>query len=279
MRLARGPVVVVLTSFVLSSLACAEGVAPPKASVRPYEPEPSLALEPPEARAGVEALPPGEAPGAAARAPPPAAAPLPVEGASLDAVKAVARGAAKEGNLEVARSAYRLWLAEDRLDPAPAIGLGRLELEKGDRAAAARLADEALVRDLSSAEAFHLKGRVLLAEKQLSAAAAAFEGAVARPPGHALAFNNLCQIHLKAGEWGRAVEALSAATLLRPDVAYMHNNLGLAYEKLGQTSEALAEYRTAVVLAPRYGSAAANLRRLSALAAAPGRAGFDAVAE
>ncbi len=279
MCLARGPVVVVLTSLVLSSLACAEGAAPPKASVRPYEPEPSLALEPPEATSVLESSAPDEELVGAELAPPPPSAPLPVEGAALDAVKAVARGAAKEGNLEVARSAYRLWLAEDRLDPAPAIGLGRLELEKGDRAAAARLADEALVRDLSSAEAFHLKGRVLLSERQLSAAAAAFESAVELDPGHAFAFNNLGLCHLKAGEWGRAVEALSAATLLRPDVAYMHNNLGLAYEKLGQTSEALAEYRTAVVLAPRYGSAAANLRRLSALAAAPGSGGFDAVAE
>jgi len=185
-----------------------------------------------------------------------------------DALRQTATLARLTGKLDLAiESLSRLGRVRSE-DPLPLIQEARLLVAKHDDEGALEVAQEALLRDDQSAEAYHLQGQVYLHRRQIKDAIQAFLTAVDLDPNHGYAMNNLGFAYLLANENDKAVDMLARASELLPQVAYVANNLGVALERVGKVDEAKLAYARATSLSPKYVKAQLNARRLRNVASA-----------
>jgi Tfp pilus assembly protein PilF len=134
--------------------------------------------------------------------------------------------------------------------------------------------DAALELDLDSADAWHLLGRVEMAEGSVEHAEAAFVKALERDAGHAWAANNLGYVRILQEHFEAALEPLQKAVASRDDEPVFFNNLGIALERTGHAELAALSFAHAVVLG--HGPAEESMQRVEARIEGEGKA-FAAV--
>jgi Tfp pilus assembly protein PilF len=134
----------------------------------------------------------------------------------------------------------------------------RAAARSGDRAALARLADDAVGR-LGPAGLASL-GVTLLHAGDLAGARRVLAGAQKRHPADFwLAFDLAFCWAQPPARSDEAVRLYTAALALRPDSAVVHNNLGCELVHAGRLEEAADHFRAAVRLGPELSGAVANL--------------------
>ena len=112
----------------------------------------------------------------------------------------------RTGRPDAARDAFARTARDAPDDPRPLTGLAALALAAGDFAGTIDLAEQALSRDVSDADALNLKGAALKEMGDFAAARAEFERALDLLPDHAEARANRGALRLLLGEMPAAWE-------------------------------------------------------------------------
>jgi Flp pilus assembly protein TadD len=104
------------------------------------------------------------------------------------------------------------------------------------------------------AEAWHLKGFILMGLDDLPGSAAAFQEALRLNPELQESRNNLGTVYIAQGLYEDAVRTLKPLTEdpLYSTPAFAHGNLGWAYYQLGDTSSARRHLEMSVFLNPKF---------------------------
>lgn len=165
----------------------------------------------------------------------------------------------------------------------------------GDSATALNIVSQVLEQS-ATAEAWDLKGDILLALTQFPGAVDAYRRAVDLAPTHAVYAHDLGRGLMQSGRWGdalislkraaglkpgvwdilcdigtaqlelgfpaEAVLSFSKALAAKPDAAIVHFNRGNALQELGRLDEAEASYRAALDFAPTFVAPAMSLATL-----------------
>ncbi len=119
-------------------------------------------------------------------------------------------------------------------------------------AAAARGLENAIARDIESANRLHQMGA-------LQGAADAYSRILHRKPDHCGALHRLGLIAYQSGQGDTAVELIRRALAIDPGQAEAHNTLGVVLQMLGRPDEALASFRRAAAADPNFVDAHSNL--------------------
>jgi len=140
------------------------------------------------------------------------------------------------------------------------VKLARALFDAGKMSEARKQAERAVEVDEESAAAWHMLGRVAMAERNFDAASASFQRAVEEDPESSYAWNNLGYTLIELTRYEEAAAALENATSGSSPTPYMWNNLGMAYEHMDRIREARAAYRQAAAAGSSKGQV--NLERL-----------------
>jgi Flp pilus assembly protein TadD len=140
------------------------------------------------------------------------------------------------------------------------VKLARALLEAGKMSEARSQAERAVEVDEQSPSAWHVLGRVEMAERDFAAAATSLQRVVDKEPENSHAWNSLGYALIEQGKYEEAAAAMERATSGANPAAYMWNNLGMAYEHLDRIREARAAYRQAASAGSTKGQM--NLQRL-----------------
>ncbi len=140
------------------------------------------------------------------------------------------------------------------------IRLAKALLDVGKTGEARTAAERAVEVDEKSPGAWHVLGRVEMAERDFAAASTSFSRAVQEDPENSHAWNNLGYTLMEQSKFEEAAAALENATSGTSPAPFMWNNLGMAYEHLDRIREARAAYRQAAGAGSAKGQA--NLERL-----------------
>jgi Flp pilus assembly protein TadD len=191
--------------------------------------------------AGCQQSPPPRASAPQASAVGPATTPIASRPASSPTTRPT-----ESGRVETAPPAT---LAED-VEPSPneLVKDARAALAVGELDRALRLAKLAVVEAPGRSAAWNTLGRVQLRRGERAAALDSFEQAVECNPSSAWARNNHGLALLYEGRYEEAVAELEEATELQPDTGLMWNNLGMGYEHVDRLEEARMAYRRAMNL-------------------------------
>ena len=128
------------------------------------------------------------------------------------------------------------------------LGLALIRIGRFSEAAAAE--EQALRLQPDLPEAANILGYALAGLGRWEQAAAAYTRALALRPAHAEAHVNLARALGRINRHREAAEQLLVAIELNPNLGAAHMNLGLEYLALGRHAEALAAARKALTLAP-----------------------------
>jgi Flp pilus assembly protein TadD len=140
------------------------------------------------------------------------------------------------------------------------VKLARALLDAGKIGEARSQAERAVEVDEQSPSAWHVLGRVEMAERDFVAAATSLQRVVEKDPDNSHAWNSLGYALIEQGKYEDAAAAMERATSGANPAAYMWNNLGMAYEHLDRIREARAAYRQAASAGSTKGQM--NLQRL-----------------
>jgi tetratricopeptide (TPR) repeat protein len=201
--------------------------------------------------AALVALVAGTAP---ARAASPAA---PGEHARLEAFQrshgefAAALAAQRRGRLELAAERYAAALAADPAFVEAMVNLARVELARGDRAAADRWLDQALLLEPEYPQTHAVRGLAALEAGELSDAAEDLHTARRMAPDDVEIAVNLGAVLLRQGLVAEARDVLAQAVALDAASAAACFNLALAHDRAGATAQAAFHYRRFLELAPQ----------------------------
>lgn len=104
------------------------------------------------------------------------------------------------------------------------------------------------------AEAWHLKGFILMGLDDLAGSAAAFQEALRINPEFQEARNNLGTVYIAQGRYEDAIRTIKPLIEdpLYSTPAFAHGNLGWAYYQLGDTSSARRHLEMSVFLSPKF---------------------------
>lgn len=180
-----------------------------------------------------------------------------------DTLSVVAVLSRKARQRELAVEAYSRLARLQPEDATPVIQQARMLLEMGRSEEAVTVAQEAIARDATNPEAFHVLGRAHLVRNELASAIERFDQVLALAPTHGYALNNLGFACLRANENQRALEVLRKAAEQLPHVAWVQNNLGIALQRQGFAEEAREAFALATSLSPKYVKARINLDRVA----------------
>lgn len=140
------------------------------------------------------------------------------------------------------------------------VRVARAMLDAGKLGEARAHAERAVEVDAKSPGAWHMLGRVELAERDYAAAEVSFQRAVELDLENSYAWNNLGYALLEQSKFEDAAIAFEQATSGTSPTAFMWNNLGMAYEHMDRIREARAAYRQAAEAGST--KAQANVERL-----------------
>ena len=202
----------------------------------------------------------------------------------LETLLIKAKGAAKRGEAETARTLYRQVLEKHPRNPRARAGLEALEAtantppqQQFDGMVSAYKAgrmDEAARQGQVLAEAYphshgvhNLLGAALLALGDDAAAAEAFRRAIAADPGHPASYNNLAIALRKLGRIDEAEATYREVIARAPDYADARYNLGNLLQLAERDAEAAQHFAAAIRIDPAYVDAHYNLGNLHAKAA------------
>ena len=106
------------------------------------------------------------------------------------------------------------------------VGLGQLELSRGDMRAALSRYGDAIIADDGLAEPHYFSGNLLVRQGDLEGAVATYERALARDPAHLRTYVNLASVHARQTDYGPAVETLRRGLQALPDARELRQQLG-----------------------------------------------------
>ncbi len=152
------------------------------------------------------------------------------------------------GKFAEAEQAFRAALACDDRDPEVHWWLSATLDRLGQKAAAAKAAEEATQRAPDAARYWEHLGHMRAAAGEIEAAAAAFRRSCEIEPARAGAFGALSHTLGALQRWEEAIAAAHAALLLLPENADLFYHLGNLLMAAGAPSEAAIAYRQAIAL-------------------------------
>ena len=145
---------------------------------------------------------------------------------------------------EAAESMYSAALPEHRAEAH--LGLGQLQMSRGNMMEALAHYKEAITADDKLADAHYFHGNLLVRQSELDSAAAAYGRALDRDELHLRSYVNLASVHARQTDYGPAVETLHRALRALPGAAEVQ--LQLARILFVQTRyEEAAEQLTALI--------------------------------
>jgi tetratricopeptide (TPR) repeat protein len=154
------------------------------------------------------------------------------------------------GAYENADRVYRAAASRNPTNPGISLMQARLELTKGDRAAARRFIAEALRKKNNYTDAVFLLSQIDAADGNTPEAIRSATAATILAPGEPLVFFQLGILQYTAGDFAAAATALEQATALNPSYANAKYFLGLAYYRLGRRQDATSQFRDLTVTNP-----------------------------
>lgn len=144
-------------------------------------------------------------------------------------------------------------------DPGARLAAGLVHFEHGRFDEAARIFEEIVRADPSSADALMNLGVTYYRLNRYLGAADAFKRFILLKPTSAQAYARLGFALSQMNIPHEAIESFKAAISYRPDLAQAHWGLGLAYRQLGFYEEAIASFRKVILLQPNFADARFNL--------------------
>ncbi len=184
----------------------------------------------------------------------------PMESAALHFNRSLALSASQYP--DVAEASLLRALELDPNFPGARTALVRLQLTRGDGAAALAHLELLLATELASAHLINLRGVALHLSGRFDEATACFEDAISRQPDFAEAWSNLGNLQYDQRKLESAQLSLERAVALAPGLALAHANLGMVRRDLDERTAARADFERALALRPGYPEA---LRRRAAL--------------
>lgn len=184
------------------------------------------------------------------------------------------------GEFAKAEQAFRAAIAHDDRDPEVHWWLSATLDRLGQKAAAAKAAEEATRRAPDAARYWEHLGHMRAAAGEIEAAESAFSRACQIEPGRASALGALSHTLGALQRWEEAIAAARAALLLLPEDTNLFFHLGNLLFQAGSPIEAAAAYRQAIALG-RAGEdverqLAEALRRAEEIAAMPAEESAEA---
>jgi tetratricopeptide (TPR) repeat protein len=180
-----------------------------------------------------------------------------------------ARGLARRGRYEEARSAYRQAIAAMPRNPELLLELGVLAGQHGDLASARRSLEKALKLDRTDANIPFNLGQVAKAEGQNERAIHYFRQTLTLDPEYHEALFDLGEALYVAGRPAEALPFLDKAVAADPRNAEAHHVRALVLDRLERTAEAVAAYRKVLEIDPGHVNACLNLAIQVAQSGAP----------
>jgi tetratricopeptide (TPR) repeat protein len=123
------------------------------------------------------------------------------------------------------------------------LGLGQLEVSRGNPVAALSRYRDAIAADDDLADPHYYSGNLLVRQGDLGAAVAAYEGALARDPLHLRSYVNLASAHARQTDYGPAVETLRRGLSALPDSGELRQQLARILFVQTRYDEAAAQLR------------------------------------
>ena len=105
------------------------------------------------------------------------------------------------------------------------VGLGQLELSRGDLPAAQSRYRDAIAADDGLAEPHYFTGNLLVRQGDLAAAVLSYERALERDPTHLGSYVNLASVHARQTDYGPAVETLRRGIRVLADAGELRQQL------------------------------------------------------
>lgn len=164
--------------------------------------------------------------------------------------KLVGELALQQGELDIAKKAFRLRVSLQPQDVDALVSLATLLADEGEEAQAEGLLQRAYQLAKASFLPPFALGALKLAQNQLPQARRLLRQALAREESPVAEFL-LGLVELRLGRPGRAIQALQRASELAPDLEEAIYILGLAYLERGHTRKALACFQRVLQLDPQ----------------------------
>lgn len=127
-------------------------------------------------------------------------------------------------------------------NPGIRLSQARLEVLKGDNAAAREFIRQSLELKRNYTDAIFLLSQIEVAEGNLKEAIASVESAALFAPNDPVVFFQLGFLYYNDKNYQKAAEALSRSVGLQPEYANAKYFLGLSLAELGQTEEAVSQF-------------------------------------
>src|SRR5690606_4952270 len=170
----------------------------------------------------------------------------------------------RAGDHPRAEAALKRTLEVDPKHAKGLINLARVLLEQRKASDALEYAEQVVVLDPESGEAWRVLGNARSDLGMTEDAEEAYRKALVLDHRDSWTMNNLGLLKIREGRYEEALPSLARATELRPDVAMFQNNLGVALERSGYMLEAAEAFRAAVEANPQYEKARVSLARIEA---------------
>lgn len=169
-----------------------------------------------------------------------------------------------EGAYEAAVQAYQAALAVNPESPELYLALARLEVSKGDNAAARTQIGKALEKKGDYAAAVYLLAEMQIAEKNLPEATRSVEAVALLSPNDAGVFFQLGLLYYDQNRFDEAVLAFGRAVAINPQYANAKYLLGLSLYETKDVQGALAQFKELRVTNPDNAEVASVIVNLEA---------------
>ena len=182
---------------------------------------------------------------------------------------ALARGeqALDDGDLELARQAYRSVLRVHPAHPSAALGLAQTYIETRQFDTARRFVEiaDGIRSDHDRAALGFVIGQLARHDGDLLEAVRRFHESVSYKPGFWRAWLALGRVQTKRGMFAEAREAFGAAAKFAPTQAAIRNDMGMSFIAEKKPTSAIGHFEAALAESPSNATARANLRIAQAM--------------
>jgi len=180
---------------------------------------------------------------------------------NLKMIQRFAQLAGRDGLAE-AIAMYKALLSRTADSPEAFFELGRLEMQRGQRASAIAAYRGAIALKADVFKYHFNLGGALFESGRLAEAASAYRVAIPLDPGEAQGHFALAVVLQEMGEIGAASEGYGKALAIKPDFAHALNNLGALLMDRGELKQGEGFVRRSLELDPKNISALCNLANI-----------------
>lgn len=162
----------------------------------------------------------------------------------------LAKGFLRNGDLEKAKTIYKLIRDDVKAVARPLVGLARIALQEGNFEEATKLVDEAAERNPHFVFAFELKGQILAKQEKWSEAIEQLKKAIDLSPLNPMRYRTAAELFFKVERYRDAIELLTKGVNHGIEFTELYHFLSQAYYAIEEYSDALKYIRSAISRSP-----------------------------